>query len=169
MLANASIVSKVVTIVKIGKVGSVKKICIEQLSRQFLPLNPMPTPPRRRWYQVSIRGLLVLVALSAVVFAWVAYELEWKRQRQLVLNKYQNASGDLKAPSLLWLFGTRGFERVGMKFEGFEMRALKPAEKEELQRARQLFPEAQVVAGFQIREIHPDHNRYVPFEPVQDE
>ena len=42
----------------------------------------MPTPTRRRWYQVSIRTLLAIVAVLAI---WLAWGLHWVRSREETL------------------------------------------------------------------------------------
>ena len=34
------------------------------------------TKPRRRWYQFSLRTLLIVVTLSTIPLCWVGWELE---------------------------------------------------------------------------------------------
>ena len=129
----------------------------------------MATAPRRYWYQISLRALLALIACSSLVFAWIAYELEWKRQRQLVLSQYNHANRGPSAPALLWIFGVHGYSTVRLKFEGYKVRTLTLDEEQERERVRRLFPEAQVIAGFEVRDITPTSGRYSPFEPALDE
>jgi len=49
----------------------------------------MPTPPRRRWFQVSIRTLLAIVAALAI---WLAYGLNWVKSREET-SQYLKANG----------------------------------------------------------------------------
>ena len=45
--------------------------------------NERPTPkPRRRWYQFSLRTLLIVVTLSAVPLGWFAWKVEQGRRQE---------------------------------------------------------------------------------------
>jgi hypothetical protein len=75
--------------------------------------------PKRRWYQFSLRTLLVFVTLAAPIFSWVGYSLNWIRQRREALSTGfvvdltgttidWSKSARPRAPGGLWLFGEQG-------------------------------------------------------------
>jgi hypothetical protein len=43
--------------------------------------------PKRRWYQFSLRTLLVLVLLASIGLSWLAVKMEWARRQRAVLSK----------------------------------------------------------------------------------
>ena len=43
-----------------------------------------PTPPRRRWFQFGLRGLLGVVTVLA---AFIAYHVNWIRQQHQLLHE----------------------------------------------------------------------------------
>jgi hypothetical protein len=89
----------------------------------------MPTPPRRRWYQFSLRTMLIVMVLSSAVFGWWGHRSkEWIRQRHSV-KVFKGAVGQVRAPGGLWIFGEEG---VGEIF----------AQPPDWERAESLFPEA---------------------------
>jgi hypothetical protein len=69
------------------------------------------TKPKRRWFRFSLRMLFVLVTLVGVVAGWVAYQLNWIRQRREFSNSHHigiivwQSGLDTKAPWSLKLFG----------------------------------------------------------------
>jgi hypothetical protein len=50
---------------------------------QAEPPKADPPKPKRRWFQFSLRTLLILTVACAVGAAWVAREMERKRIRAL--------------------------------------------------------------------------------------
>ena len=63
-----------------------------------LAMTDTVTPPRRRWYQFSLRTMFVLVSLLSIPLAWVGYSISWIRQRHLWINK---GIGILSSPSVV--------------------------------------------------------------------
>ena len=97
----------------------------------------MPTPPRRRWFQFSVRTLLVLVTAVAILSNWLGYHLNWIRQRHAFIAACPQLSpcyihGTSLAPVQLRLLGEGGVEYIGLakRYEGV---------------VRRLFPEARIV------------------------
>ena len=75
---------------------------------------------KRRWPRFSLRTLFVAVTVLA---CWMAYEVNWIRQRHVFLDEQERLSrmhewpatvpgpkglGAVRAPGLLWLFGEPG-------------------------------------------------------------
>jgi hypothetical protein len=50
----------------------------------------MPTPPRRRWYQFSLRTMLIIMVVAAAAFSWwaqssrerIGLRQEWRVERR---------------------------------------------------------------------------------------
>jgi hypothetical protein len=99
----------------------------------------MDTKPRRRWFSFSLRTLFVLVTLAALVVGWVAWSLNWIRQRREFVHRFELDTGILtvdpvpSAPGLLWLFGEKGVQHILLPHES------------EYAEAQRLFPEAQII------------------------
>jgi hypothetical protein len=92
------------------------------------------TPPRR-WFAFRLRTLLFVVAFLSVPLAWVAYSLNWIKQRHSASYYSQDEPNDPslpRAPAGLWLFGERGHSSV------------LPYKATEIERFKRLFPEADV-------------------------
>jgi len=95
----------------------------------------MSNAPRRRWFQFSLRTLFVVMTLLAL---WLAYSLDWIRQRRefLELSNVVGYAGPQnnrpRAPGLLWLLGERAYLWLWVSSEG------SGGEYE----AKRLFPEA---------------------------
>src|SRR5689334_18291305 len=97
----------------------------------------MAVPPRRRWYQFSLRTMFVVVAAAAVPLAWVGYSMNWIRQRQQFILKEsipgyvdpRDLLNEKSAPAGLWMFGEVGRYGIVVKSKDYN-------------RARSLFPEA---------------------------
>jgi hypothetical protein len=94
--------------------------------------------PARRWYQFSLRELLIVVTLLCL---WLGYSVNWIRQRQDFRAvhsfwevTYVNGSPD--APALLWVFGERAAD-------AWDAERLTDEERKE---ARRLFPEADIIS-----------------------
>jgi hypothetical protein len=85
----------------------------------------------------SLRTLFVLVALIGIPMGWVAYQLNWIRQRHEFIRThdlpfyYKGPFTEVRAPWPLRLFGERG--EMGMTVPESQMT-----------RANELFPEAQL-------------------------
>jgi hypothetical protein len=101
----------------------------------------------RRWYQFSLRTMLILVFVVSIPLAWVGYSLNWIRQRQEWLEKHDGrADGNIvlrthwwhdeqseppPAPGGLWLFGEKGIWEIHPSSDHADL-------------TKQLFPEASV-------------------------
>jgi hypothetical protein len=110
-------------------------------------MNDKPTPPRRRWYQFSLRTFFVLVTLLCVGFGyWVHWSKEWIRRRNewrennLVYELPDGGSVMIAiepttAPYGLWFFGEVGIAHIRCvcEFDGASERSSE---------AILLFPEA---------------------------
>jgi hypothetical protein len=93
-----------------------------------------PTPPHYRCFRFSLRTLFVTVALAAVPLGWVAYQLNWIRQRHAFLERagvvqYPPVAVDRPLPWSLRLFGESQQFLIGVQHEDLEL-------------VQQLFPEA---------------------------
>jgi len=128
----------------------------------------MTSAPRRRWFQWSRQTLFVMVT---AVCCFLAFELNWIRQRHEVMSRaWVEPWGGFtptprSAPNLLWLFGEFGCSRVCLEFEtdfdrdstpglSFRRCSLTPAEEDEVRLARRLFPEADQVFGITLAPGH---------------
>ena len=94
----------------------------------------MPTPPTRRWFRFSLRAIFVTLALAAIPLGWVAYQLDWIRQRHAFLERagvvqYPPVAVDRPLPWSLRLFGESQQFLIGVPQEDLEL-------------VQQLFPEA---------------------------
>ena len=128
----------------------------------------MPTPPRRRWFQFGLVGLFVAVTLFAAFAAFVAYHVNWIRERHAIINntwaeETRALSMDYRdnldscmgealpsppAPGLLWLFDELGYGQILVWFGKLSPdrgRQLTPEELSSLKQIERLFPEAKVV------------------------
>lgn len=84
-----------------------------------------------------LRTMFVAVAVLAVPMAWVAYQLEWIRQRRhsLTISGVVYA-GEQDAPGTLWLFGERGYGAVIVGNSS--------SLTDHIDEVRRLFPEAEI-------------------------
>lgn len=99
----------------------------------------------RRWLRFSLLGLLVAVTIAAALAGWIAYHLDWIRQREAVM-----ARDDLAIPSVNYVIppstlpplplGWFGATDTGIR----EFYLPEATSDEELERVRRLFPEMQV-------------------------
>ena len=53
------------------------------------------TKPRRRWYQFSLRTLLIVVTVSAVPLGWVGWKLEQGRRERAVIAWVEKMGGNV--------------------------------------------------------------------------
>ena len=51
--------------------------------------------PKRRWFQLRLRTLLVLVTLAAGVFGWVDGDLDQRRREKVAIAWVEGMSGDV--------------------------------------------------------------------------
>jgi hypothetical protein len=81
-------------------------------------MNTGNPEPKRRWFQFSLRMLLVLIAVVAIGCGWVAYELNQARQQRQIVAAIRHLGGDVDYdchddPSKLnaeWLVETFGLD-----------------------------------------------------------
>jgi hypothetical protein len=110
-------------------------------------------PPKRRWFRYSLRTLFVVVT---VIGCWLGYELNWIRERRAFIasevstridEDWWNCSvtdGGRSAPGLLALFGEEGFSALSVLAESQSVELLTANDRQRLQEARHLFPEATI-------------------------
>jgi len=104
----------------------------------------MTSAPNRRWFQFSLGTLFLIVT---VVCCWLGYQLNWIRQRRAfearagVQSYVTVKKGLFNAPGLLQFFGEPGRATIVLHFPADPT----PAELQEVQLARRLFPEAETV------------------------
>jgi hypothetical protein len=105
------------------------------------------TKPERRWYQFSLRMLLIVLTFACVATAWTVDKFNWKNARWRVLDSgaakrvYAKSVADRrKAPGPPW-----SLRMVGEWFIGADALELpKDAPEAELLRIQELFPELPV-------------------------
>src|SRR5262245_13824921 len=56
----------------------------------------MSPPPRRRWFQFSLRGLLVTMLICAGVFGWVGYQVKRGVERRRAVEAILQAGGSVE-------------------------------------------------------------------------
>ena len=62
-----------------------------------------PTPKRsRRWFQFSLRTLMVFMVVCAVVSAWVGSKLDETRREQRVVTRIESMAGDVDYNEIRW-------------------------------------------------------------------
>jgi hypothetical protein len=119
---------------------------------------PKVDPPKRkrRWFQFSLRTLMIGVALLAVPMGYVGRQAEIVRQRRAVLNALPRWIPTNETTGLPWIRRLLGDEKV------FWIALPKTASKPERQRMKALFPEALVLAFFET--IHDSSGRNSQWE-----
>jgi hypothetical protein len=100
-----------------------------------------------RRYRFSLRTLFVVMTLFACLIGWIAYNLNWIRQRHNYLSVtsvgiWRLPSWNSKAPGTLWMFGEESFGSIGVYFE--DPHAPTPQEEAEAIRLVEMFPECRV-------------------------
>lgn len=113
--------------------------------------NQHPGKTSRRWYQFSLRTMLILVTVACLLFAVSAWALNARRRIQerrdwiaentrggkSVQRVHVNTLFAPRAPDGLWLLGEKGVASISFDFG---------ATIEECNAARRLFPEAEIRA-----------------------
>jgi hypothetical protein len=115
-----------------------------------------PAPPRRRWFQFGIGTMLLLVT---VVATFLAYHVNWIRQRRHFIAQekesaqvrsvpvsYDSDPSQTRAPGFLWMLGEPGHWAMLVIAEGESEATLTSHDYERLRIAKQLFPEAKITA-----------------------
>jgi hypothetical protein len=99
-------------------------------------MQTMTSSSQRRWFQFSLRTMLIGVMLVSIPLAWVGYSLNWIRQRREMIERGrafrawpETVTRD--APSGLWIFGERGSQILA-------------SEPTDMEKVKHLFPEADV-------------------------
>ena len=94
--------------------------------------------PLSRYFRFRLRTLLLLVFVASLPLAWAGYSLNWIRQRAKFMARRNRVADGLvmgqepAAPAGLSAFGERGVFAITV-------------EREELELASRLFPEAQII------------------------
>ena len=103
---------------------------------------------KRRWHRFSLRTLFVVVTVLCV---WLAYHVNWIRQRHDAMTKWNVSTEDpfggppnRQPPGMLWIFGEPGYFWIDLPFPPRDGRRLTANEKAEVERVSKLFPEAEV-------------------------
>ena len=105
----------------------------------------MNATPSLRWYRFSLRTAFAIFTVACLLAAWIAYQLDWIRQRREFMSKlptnnfaYQeDLSHPVRAPGMLWLFGESGKRR----FRSVNT----PGSDPETNQIKALFPEAEIL------------------------
>jgi hypothetical protein len=101
----------------------------------------MDAKSKRRWYQFSLRTMLiVMVVLSAAFGYWVHWSREWIRQRRAMIDSNRASEAwpgamQRDAPFGLWIFGERGYAVMSCKQKDEDL-------------VTRLFPEAHISVTF---------------------
>jgi hypothetical protein len=103
----------------------------------------MGEPPNRRWFQFSLRTLLIGVTLLAVACGYVGWQMKIVRARRAELNRTVDArlvgiAGNDGERVIPWIRHVLGDQRVG------SIKMLVGTDAAELERLRVLFPEAKI-------------------------
>jgi len=99
----------------------------------------------RRWFRFTLRTFFVLLTLVCVWLGWLGVQWKWIRERRAFLAAHPHGiratpwPGETiaKGPGLLWIFGEKGYTRMGVVV-GAELPTISEAEVLEV---RRLFPE----------------------------
>jgi hypothetical protein len=109
-----------------------------------LPMAKPPAKPRRRLLQFSLRTLLIAATLIACALGWAACQLAWIAERHEILRYalYANAGylagrimEEPKPPLALRILGEPGVLFLELNWDATTL---------EIERARSLFPEAEI-------------------------
>jgi WD40 repeat protein len=109
---------------------------------QIEPRNADPPKRKRRWFQFSLRTLLIVVTLLAVVYGYLAHESQIMHERKVMLDlnmpidSLSEKRSDESIPPIRRWFGDKAYEAIALGNDGVSDALV--------QRYRDLFPEAQV-------------------------
>jgi hypothetical protein len=130
---------------------------------------------RRRWLRFSLRSFLLVVTLLG---AWLGYQVNWVRARRAFIAEecaIRDAQKGAKrgwwstidnpgqtpprAPWGLWVFGEQGYTSIAFISQSntpVSQRALTDRDRERLETAKRLFPEANinVIAVWETEDEH---------------
>ncbi len=90
------------------------------------------TPPRSRWLRFSLRTLFLALTVLAVPLGWAT---SWRSEREALNGEKWLSSKPQRAPFPLNLIGADGYDWIVVPSD---------STAEEFERARALFPEAQI-------------------------
>jgi hypothetical protein len=118
---------------------------------QVEPSKAEPPKRKRRWFQFSLRSLLIFVTVLAILFAYVGWQAKIVRARLAVLKELKTVVNgqrtgfiehiaDDPRHSIPWIRKILGDEPMNCIFLPLS------TEKEYRQRIRETFPEADVAA-----------------------
>jgi hypothetical protein len=117
---------------------------------------PKAEPKRkRRWFQFSLRSLMIGVTLLAVPFAYVGWQAKIVRQRQAMLFEnprigllsiVESVGGEKRLP---WIRRCLGDLDPG------DIVAVDDASESELEKYRSAFPEANVLRKTEMLKLYP--------------
>ena len=110
---------------------------------QTEPPKAEPPKRKRRWFQFSLRTLMIVVTLLAVPFGYVGWQAKIVRERRAELNRAIDGRqlvicGNGEVLVIPWIRRTLGDQRVGA------IKVLTGTDAAELERLRILFPEAEI-------------------------
>jgi len=128
----------------------------------------------------SLRTLFVLIALFSLPLGWVAYQLNWIRQRHAFLSRpdgwswtgFLGNDGPPSAPWPLRIFGETGYAQIIVIIVDQDRTMnehdqpepdssrLTPKERNYIERIGRLFPEAHTFAWFRKNPMPSDQQRY---------
>lgn len=155
----------------VQQLSSAPRSCWDNL--QGATDNLLSVRRKRRRLQFGVRSLLAAVTIAATIAGFIAYQLDWIRQRRAVVTRsgqsvceFQSLDGAFcggvcdpreisappaRAPQLLWLLGEPGYAKVqlhiGAKGYRTRERELTPDESSEVERIKGLFPEAKITSS----------------------
>jgi hypothetical protein len=117
----------------------------DNAAMQSQPPKAEPPKRKRRWFQFSLRTLLILAVACAVGAGYVGRQYEIVQNRRAFLDDHLNKYGNLIVDSsvaveVLWIrrvLGDEGVWKLGLDSD---------SDTNERQRAAALFPEAQIMA-----------------------
>jgi hypothetical protein len=121
----------------------------------------MREAPKRRWFQFSLRTLFVVITVTAIGCAALRAH-NWSVRRQTFLESgaclASSHTDDHHAPLPLRLMGEQGYLEIRVGLIGTFDVPLSAEQENEVERIRQLFPEAQV-DGHVWREPPVNHGK----------